>query len=301
MEWNLREWYKKSKNHNENMTRAYYYTKISRLAMNQFVYESDDDILNMELIEKYLWLDGRVAIWYNDYLGWVVTRVNETGWDINGLANRWKPVYDMQPSYIPQPEEMGIDDDIVVIYDLPNRMFTSNICAHWIDEIADINETIKSQIFCQKTPLIAMAGNPKQKQKLKDMIVEIGRNVKALFVDSSVQVGTDIQAMTIDAPFNISDLQAHLKTKEAEMLEFLGIDSQSSFQKKERLITDEQESNNQTLSYLIADRYLSRQKGCEKLKEKGLTLNVSIQQTTDPNKSEGNINDVNQTNAYQTD
>ena len=67
------------------------------------------------------------------------------------------------------------------------------------------------------------------------------------------------------------------------MLEYLGIDSLSGFEKKERLISDEQESNNQILSYLIKDRYESRVKGCEKLREKGLEIEVSLSLTFEPN------------------
>ena len=67
------------------------------------------------------------------------------------------------------------------------------------------------------------------------------------------------------------------------MLEYLGIDSLSGFQKKERLITDEQESNNQILSYLIRDRYESRKAGCERLKYMGLNIEVSLTQTFNPN------------------
>ena len=92
-----------------------------------------------------------------------------------------------------------------------------------------------------------------------------------------------MKALNIDAPFNVSDLQAYLKCKESEMLEYLGIDSLSGFEKKERLISDEQESNNQILSYLIKDRYESRLKGCEKLREKGLEIEVSLSLTFEPN------------------
>ena len=281
-EWSLREWMRGVNFKPEQLTRTYYYSKISRLAINEFSYRVKN-LLNPELIEYYLWVDTRVMIWKNPILGWIVTRCIETAWDINGFAIRWKPVYDMRNADLPEPEDMGLDDDCVVIYDVYNRKFSANICCKWINEIADINETIRSQVFNQKTPLIAVAKNPKEKEKVKRAIVEIANNVRALFLDDDVNIGSNMKALNIDSPFNVSDLQAYLKCKESEMLEFLGIDSLSGFQKKERLITDEQESNNQTLSYLIADRYESRVKGCEKLREKGLEIEVSLTVTFEPN------------------
>lgn len=282
MEWSLREWMRGVNFKNEQLTRSYYYSKISRLAINEFSYKVKD-LHNPELIEYYLWTDNRVMIWKNKILGWIVTRCVETAYDVNGFAVRWKPVYDMKNSDLPEPVEMGIDDECVVIYDIPNRKFSANICCKWINEIADINETIRSQVFNQKTPLIAVAKNPKEKEKVKRAIVEIANNVRALFLDDDTSIGSTMKALNIDAPFNVSDLQAYLKCKESEMLEYLGIDSLSGFEKKERLISDEQESNNQILSYLIKDRYESRLKGCEKLREKGLEIEVSLSLTFEPN------------------
>lgn len=282
LEWSLRDWMKDVRFNPSNVTKAYYYSKITRLANNQFWYKVKE-LLNPELIEYYLWTDTRAMIWKNPVLGWIVTRCEETAFDINGFAIRWKPIYDMNSSDLPTPE-LGVNE-CVVIYDIPNRKFGSNFCCKWIDEIADINETIRTQVFNQKAPLIVMAKNPRDKKKLKEAIVDIANNVRALIVDSDFQT-SDMKALSIESPFNIADLQAYLKSKESEMLEYLGIDSLSGFQKKERLITDEQESNNQILSYLIQDRYESRRKGCERLKAMGLDIEVGLTQTFNPNGDE---------------
>lgn len=282
-EWSLRENLKGSKIP-EKITYYYYLAKISRLAMGQFRYESKD-LEDLFLIEKYLWLDGRVMIWYSEILGWIISRCQEEAYNVNGIAIKWRPILE-QPKdgiVIPTPI-MGLDDKCVVIYDIPSRMCMSSLCTTWIDQIADINETIKSQIILQKTPMIAICDNPKDVNILKKTIVDVVNNVKVLFVGKDFR--TDIKTFNMEAPFNVSDLQAHLKTKEAEMLEFLGIDSQSAFQKKERLIVSEQESNGQVLTYLINDRYESRREGLKRLKEKGCDIKIFKVMVADPNNSE---------------
>ena len=50
IEWSLRDWLRNTKFVPENVTRAYYFSKISRLAMNQFAYRVTR-LLNPELIE----------------------------------------------------------------------------------------------------------------------------------------------------------------------------------------------------------------------------------------------------------
>ena len=284
IEWSLRDWIRDGKRP-ERQTQMYYLAKIERLATSQFEYKSEL-VENLFLIEKYLFLDGRVMIWKSDVFGWIITRCNETAFDINGLAIRWKPVF-IQPSegsnVIPTPE-MGLDDDCVVIYDVSNRVVRSNLATIWIDEIADIDETIKSQVFLQKTPMIAICDNPKDKNLIKKSIVDIANNVKVMFVGKDIR--SEIKSLSMNAPFNITDLQALLKTKESEMLEFFGIDSQSTFQKKERLITSEQESNGQILTYLLDDRYKSRVAGLERLKAKGCVIEIRKVVVNDPNVSE---------------
>lgn len=297
-EWTLRENIRMSKVP-ERKVYSYYMAKISRLAMGQFKYTSKD-VNDLFLIEKYLWLDGRVMIWYSDILGWVITRCMETGYNINGLAIKWKPILEHTnvDTVIPTPE-MGLDDKCVVIYDLPSRMCTSSYCTIWVEELADINETIKSQIFLQKTPMIAICDNPKDKNLLKKAIVDIANNVKVLFVGKDFRA--DVKSFNMETPFNISDLQAHLKTKESEMLEFLGIDSQSSFQKKERLITSEQDSNGQILTYLLNDRFESRANALETLKEKGCTITIEKILLDDPNTEKDEKEDTDNAITDDTD
>lgn len=279
-DWSLRDWIRDGKKP-ERQTQLYYLAKIERLATSQFKYTSNQ-VDNLFLIEKYLFLDGKVMIWKSDVFGWIITRCMETAYDINGLAIKWKPVI-IQPKNgqnIPTPE-MGLDDDCIVIYDVYNRVTRSNFATIWIDEIADIDETIKSQVFLQKTPMIAVCDNPKDVNQIKRSIIDIANNVKVLFVGKDIR--SEIKSLSMNAPFNISDLQALLKTKESEMLEFLGIDSQSTYQKKERLITSEQESNGQILTYLLNDRFESRRNALEKLKSKGCIIEIEKVSLDDPN------------------
>lgn len=280
---------KKSKSYNGKYE-VYYRNKVLRLATGQFKYICED-MSNLWLIEYYLFINGMVMIWYSDILGWVITPCVETRYDINGLAIRWRPVFQHQSDVdIPRPE-MGLDDKCVVIYDLENRQSLSAYTTFLIPDIVDICETMKSQTMLQKTPILAVCDNPKDISYVKKAVVDYLNNMKVIFTGKDLR--TDIKSMKIDAPFNVADLQALLKCKESEILEYLGIDYLSGFQKKERLITDEQESNNQVLTYLFNDRYESRRKGVEELNKKGLNIRIEKVKTEDLNDAddEGGEND----------
>lgn len=275
---------KRSKETSADYT-IYYRSKFLRLATGQFKYVCEE-MKNLWLIEYYLFINGNVMIWYSDILGWVITPCVETRYDINGLAIRWRPVFQHQEDVeIPRPE-MGLDDKCVVIYDLENRQCLSQTLLKLVPDIVDICETMKSQTMLQKTPILAVCDNPKDVNFIKKAVVDYLNNVKVIFTGKDLR--TDVKSMKIDAPFNVADLQALLKCKESEIMEYLGIDYLSGFQKKERLITDEQESNNQVLTYLFNDRYEARKKGIEELNKKGLNIRMEKVQTEDLNDSDNN-------------
>ena len=77
------------------------------------------------------------------------------------------------------------------------------------------------------------------------------------------------------------------------MLEQIGIDFKDAFQKKERLIVDEQEGNDEMLNYILADGLKARQIGIEKLKAKGLNGSTEIQKIVRPIDTETDLESAN--------
>lgn len=248
---------------------AYYISKMERLGTS--VYEWNEYAVG-RLIERYLWRDGMALIWRSSEVGMVVTAGSETKWNINGDAIEWRPSFDADVGF----ERPTLStDDCVAIYDLPNggrRSYALYLCA----QIADVQDTIRTQVGNQKTPMVAYAANARMRSKIKNAVVEIASGVKALILDSDMR--DQIQVLDFNAPYNVESLQQYLWALESEMLESLGIDSQDAFQKKERLVVDEQEGNDELLNYMLASGLKSRQYGAERANEMfGLNLSVDVQ------------------------
>lgn len=281
-EWSLKEWMKcKNISKKEQGIRRYYYEKISRLATSQFDWECEELPYEMlRMIEILLWMDGYCLVWKSKQLGWVVSKCSFVGYDVNNNPNRYRPVFINTISGVDTPE-LTEDDECFLIWDSELRYVPSSICCGWIDEIADIQMTISTQIFNQKTPLIVISSDPKEQAITERTIQDIGRNAKAIFLPDDLR--KSFQPLSIEAPFKVPELQEHIKNKESEIFEFLGIDSQTQYHKAERLITDEQESNNQILSYMMDSRYDARLNACENAKKHGLTISVTKNVVVDEN------------------
>lgn len=272
------EMFRKKPERFEDAYSALYKAKMERLARNMFKWTISEEHITGDLIERYLWLDGHCICFNHPILGWIVTRASETAWNVNGYATAWKPQPDSDLG-IPMPKELT-EDECVPIYEWAERYMPRNKCLFLCDELADVNETIRQQVWNQKTPLMAVTGTPQKRDKLKNCIVKIADNIKVMFVDNDIT--SDIKALDLNAPFNVIELHQHKKFIENEILDWLGIDSKDANPKKERMIVDEQEANNEALNYTLADQLNERLKAIDKFAKFGITATVEVQRSVRP-------------------
>ena len=276
----------------ENITEIYARKKASIIALNEF--ETVIDQLPDARIEYILWHWGICAVWNSDILGWIATPCEIMGYDARGFPNRFKPVL-MHDVNIPMP--ILSYEDAVIFFDTLDPLIYRKDCLIWTKDYADVTETIRMQVFNQKTPLIAIAGNKGLVNKLKRSIVSIRDNAKALFIDMDMK--DKIQPLDFNAPYNVESLYSYRKSLENEMLEFMGIDNKDGFIKKERLVVDEQEGNDELLNYILGNCLKARQMGIDQLSKFGLTGHTKISEMVRPimTLEQGVIDDGNPTDA----
>lgn len=269
MKWSIREWELASKEPTKQ-TASYIATKLGRIG--RAMYNTDVPALADNQIENILWEEGCCMVWRSPELGWVSTSCMETGYDINGVPNRWKPVFKTENG-LSRPE-LSEQDDCVVFYDTMRHDVKRSDCLVLAPDYADVMETIRQQVFNQNTPLMAFSGNTSIRAKLKNMMVGVARHAKVMFVEESLK--DKVTCLDFNAPYNVESLHAYKKSIENEMLEFMGVDNKDAFQKKERLVVDEQEGNDELLNYILNDSLKARQVACEKLIAKGLEASTEI-------------------------
>ena len=110
-----------------------------------------------------------------------------------------------------------------------------------------IESTINMNLFVHKLPRLVVC-SPEDRSRVEDLMEAIERGEKKLFLDAN-----DVQAIknVLDAggntSFIIDKLYQYKQNLENELLSFLGINN-LAIEKKERLITDEANSNNQLIN-----------------------------------------------------
>lgn len=261
----------------EQISFRYYYTKFSRVATSRFKWDFKDNKLKhlSRVIESNLWYYGDCIVFNHPLAGWVCTPCIKQSWDVNNYPNKFKPRYEIAETigitnYEPTLNrydmngEFNDKTDCIYITDTTNYLYRSRFCIPLIYDLMDIKETIRTQIFNQNTPLMAIAKNQKDKQKIKFFIEKIGKH-KIYVTDDDLT--NNLKVLDLNAPFNIEPLTNYMHEIENEILEYLNVDCSQIFQKKERMITSEVESNNELLSSLYYDCYSPRDYAKECMKK----------------------------------
>lgn len=125
---------------------------------------------------------------------------------------------------------------------------------------ADVN------MSAQRTPVMVVC-NDKQRLTMQNLYSQYDGNQPFIFGDSTANINENsLKAIKTDAPFICDKVIDYKKEIWNEFLQFLGVNS-ISIEKKERLITDEANQNNEVINLYLQSRLAVRQKACDQFNE----------------------------------
>lgn len=128
------------------------------------------------------------------------------------------------------------------------------------DRTCDVN------IKAQKTPVLIVA-DEKQRLLMENLYLQYDGNKPFIFGDKLQLDKGLIQAIKTDAPFIADKVMDYKKEIWNEALTFLGVNN-IMVDKKERLITDEANSNNELINLNLQSYLAPRKLACEQFNEK---------------------------------
>lgn len=129
----------------------------------------------------------------------------------------------------------------------------------------EAERTCDVNIKAQKTPTIVL-GDESLRVAMKNLFLKYDGNEPVIYADKK-QIGSDtFKVLSTEAPFIADKIMDYKRQIWNEALTFLGINSLST-EKKERLITDEANSNNELINLNLQARLLERKKACKQFNE----------------------------------
>lgn len=155
-------------------------------------------------------------------------------------------------------------DNIVIVRNNPMEKSTDSTVLIYAERLARIQIAMDLNIDAQKTPVLIRC-DEKTRTSLENIYNQYQGGKPVIFGSKSLS-DKPLEILKTDAPFVVDKLRDEKRAVWNEFLEFLGINTNPSDKKKERLIVSEVESNNEEIEVQSTVFYSSRKKACEDYK-----------------------------------
>lgn len=215
-----------------NMTYTQYVNRLTELSISMFKWDGLPDTVDERYLELHLFLNGSMVYFKDDVIGDLCLDCMPHGQlDVYGnpILRRAYSGYNNYNKLLKYTDSVIIWNNLMRTNSvLDVQMFARRL--YNLDRIIDVNTN------AQKTPVLVQ-GTEKQRLTLLNVYKEYDGNSPVIFGDTNIDLNS-LKVLQTGAPY-VSDKVYELKTQIwNEALTYLGI-SNVSFQKRERLISDE--------------------------------------------------------------
>lgn len=255
-----------------NQTYINYLDRLKLIACSLFMWEGLDEVAGFgasRFLEMSLYENGRACFVKDKDLGYLALKVNPSDklnvYNLPEKVLAWSIGYNKNYKF----------DDVVYIMNNLLELPTSTTINLFAYRLYETERTIDTNLIAQKTPVL-IEGDTKTILTLKNTYMSFAGNTPFIFGNKDYNINQKLNALKTDAPYLIDKLELHKHEIWNEALTFLGIDNANT-DKKERLITDEVESNNELINYYLNCFYKTRKQACDMINEKyGLNIKIKL-------------------------
>ena len=266
-----------------NLTYTQYVNRLTELSISMFQWNGLPDTVDERYLELHLFLNGSMVYFKDDVIGDLCLDCMPHGQlDVYGnpILRRAYSGYNNYNKLLKYTDSVLIWNNLMRTNSVVDvKMFARRL--YNLDRIIDVN------VNAQKTPVLVQ-GTEKQRLTLLNVYKEYDGNSPVIFGDTNIDLNS-LKVLQTGAPY-VSDKMYELKTQIwNEALTYLGI-SNVSFQKKERLISDEvMRSQGGT----VASRYsrlTTRQKAAKEINKMfGTSISVDYREDFQVPDVDGNV------------
>lgn len=250
-----------------------YFNRLTKIALSIFEWVNLPSSMDPRYLERTLFFYGQSALLKDNKYGFINTRCVGTGYvniyqlptKLNCYAYNYNEIRNLYTG-IEKPD----DEDCILVMNNWERIPTASTIELFARRLTEADRTCDVNIKAQKTPILLLANN-KQRLTLENLYNQYNGNQPVIFGDKDQLSVETIKSINTEAPFVTDKVMAYKKEIWNEALEFLGINGLMT-EKKERLITEEANANNEVINLNLQSYLVPRQRACEQFNKKfGLT------------------------------
>lgn len=246
-----------------------YLERLKKICLSIFDWQNLPPSMNARFLEMCLFYNGQASLLYSNEYGYINTMCSDGGYiNIYGLPtelncysyrfNERRTLYTVDTG-----EEKG--KECILVMNNYERVPTVSTITLFAQRLAEAQRTIDCNLKAQRTPIL-ITTDEKQLFTLKRVYEQFDGNTPAIFADKNLISADALKAVKTDAPFIINDLVEYKTSIWNEALTFLGL--QNLAEKKERLISNEVDSNNEVINMNLQALLIPRKEACRQFNEK---------------------------------
>lgn len=251
----------------KNYRRIYDYYKM--LALNMFTWENLPETMDSRYIENALYENGLCLVNDDKDLGLISVPCSfGANMNINGESTE---VITSGYNYVKTVKYIN-NDNCVLIRNNDLAKPTRDYIANYAERMLEVEMCIRANINQQKFPWFINASE-KTKKSLEIIFDKVENFEPFILANREIMGENPLEVLTMSTPYVADKLNSYKYELEREILSFLSLNN--NFEKKERLLTDEVNSNNDFIHTNAMLMYKVRLQACEQINKK-FGLNVRV-------------------------
>lgn len=257
-----------------NNTYIQYYNRLTELAINVFEWKNLPPTVDPRFLELTLFADGMALFFRDDVLGYLGLQTM-----IGGPLDVYRiPIY--RRAYASNGYQLERDPtNSVIIFN--NYLHTNCLLdiEMYAKRLYEIERAIDVNVKGQKTPILIKTSE-NQRLVMKNLYKQYDGNEPFIFGDKNLDVN-GVEVLNTNVPFISDALQILKRQIWNEALTYIGIEN-SNTEKKERLVTDEIDSNLGGVRAQVLTRLNARKDAAVKINAMfGLNIEVNLRDSLD--------------------
>lgn len=252
-----------------NETYVDYLERMKKICLSIFDWQNLPASMNARFLEMCLFYNGQAAMLYKDDIGYINTMAADGGYvNLYGLPteiNCYSYRFNEKRSLYTVDIGAEKDEECILVMNNYERIPTAATIQLFCYRLALADRCLDTNLNALRTPIL-ITTDQKQYFTLKKMYEEFDGNTPAIFADKNLISPDALKAIKTDAPVLLGDILQYKREIWNEFLTFIGLQNLS--EKKERLISNEVDSNNELINMNLQALLIPRKEACKQFNEK---------------------------------